>query len=317
MIKLESPPTTKPHLMADFLELCILFSQYDVLASSDVLSLLNEDETSEWMDDEENKNPNESSAEINEKALRKAKELLEHLKFRENAFGDFYPFYFENNALRIHEKLADKRYLYLFLLLCSRLRTFYEEKSRHTKFADIFEIISAKALQQMFPNAIVNNFGPNNPERKTHFGTKLKEAIKVLNKDLNERLNELGVNEISEQNTADGGLDLIVRWPWADPAMGTIAFFGQCAAIEEGWEDKKFETDNIRGYINFCHFPVRMLFIPICFRNTSGNWVKYGPTHECILFDRLRICNLLKDNASFQEIKDVFQKDLKIYSESN
>ena len=145
-------------------------------------------------------------------------------------------------------------------------------------------------------------FGANSEDRRNYYGTDFKDALRKLGTDLNEFVLEENIQQ--QANSGDGGLDLVGHVNFQDPARGSFALFGQCAAREHDWAKKSLEAHPIRfgAFINFTHFPGNVFFIPLCYRDARGEWVKNSPASGCILIDRLRMCNLLKGNDISQEV---------------
>ncbi len=89
---------------------------------------------------------------------------------------------------------------------------------------------------------------------------------------------------------------------------------GQCACSADDWENKQFESHYLtwRNRINFMHRPANFVFVPICFRDSNGNWFDKDKIHDSILIDRLRICALLSDvsppDVDFYEPVEAFYK---------
>jgi hypothetical protein len=71
-------------------------------------------------------------------------------------------------------------------------------------------------------------------------------------------------------------------------------FFGQCAAQQHHWPEKRFEAHYAthERFMSFFHKPGVFLFIPVCYRGPDGNWVD-TVAHATILVDRLRLVKLM------------------------
>lgn len=298
---LGSPPKNKPHLMADYLEICLAIGEFEVLAHADAASIIIESS----MEDEELQPDGVSglsTAEIHFDDQIKIEEWFEHLAYRKEAFGSLYPFEINENVLTKAGKWTNENYLYLFLLICSRLKIF--DGSTRLKLASCFEKLSKEATKRLWPNAVVRLFSPGSDDRKKFYGGRLGDAIPQLAQDLNEPLDPANLKNLSELISGDGGLDVIAYFPFDDLARGFPVWLGQCASKGENWKDKKSQAQNITGIIRFTYPPGNLLFIPACFRSPSGEWFNNIDVMGCVLLDRLRICNLLKNNVPTRELQE-------------
>lgn len=307
MIKLKtlSPPRQKhsTYLMADYAELICLahpdgeLSVYDVVAQvyqSAEFEPLRELEIAEGSVIED-----EAYADIfKDSQLRAGFDWFEQLAYRQTAFKNHYPFCIRDNRILCKCDLSEKQMLYVFLLLCANLRII-RERCRHLLTTD-FERISAKALEAYLPGFAVHLFGKSGAARKD-YPNKLADAIDRLAENLKER-NISDRKEIGEKNTGDGGLDVVAwRHPCPDDnAPGSLICFAQCTCSADDWEDKQIESHyfNWRHRIDFTHFPVNLMFIPLCFRDSAGGWFSKDKIRDSIVMDRLRICYLLRDVPS-------------------
>jgi len=137
---------------------------------------------------------------------------------------------------------------------------------------------------------------------------------KKLANNLNER-NICEPNNIGDKDTGDGGLD-IVAWRALpdDNSPGNLICFAQCACSPDEWEGKLFDAhiDKWRHIIDFVHFPANIMFIPLCFRSSNGDWFNKSEIRSSIVLDRLRICKLLENavipDFDFYQTVDEFFK---------
>lgn len=306
MSKFNIGPISKraPHLLADLLELMLYYSgDFTEISKSDLESINNRGEC----DPDEIGEIAKQSAEAHDSTWKWIEDCFVQLEYRESAFADSYPFVIEDGVLRRRGKIDNNTCLYLFLLCCSRLRSFSKKIQQY--MASHFEVISRDALKMMLPDSgDVKIFGANSEDRKKHYGTNLREALRILAKDLKEDFIEKNIDE--EDTSGDCGLDIVGRITFKDPAPSLIAVFGQCAARETEWPKKTFESHPARfsKWIAFTHDPINMVFIPLCYRQATGQWVKQSPTSRAILIDRLRICDLLKDRPLPDKVRHIFRE---------
>lgn len=299
--KLGNSKCSQPHLFADLAEL-ILAVRYD---DCDELSQAKFAHLSKEMAgdlDEDAYTP--------DVALENCWSLFE---YRQAVFNEFYPFVIKENCLTWKEAIcSDKQSLYLFLLVCSRFRSF-EIKGFCQYAAKAFAVICREALQVLAgESAIVKIFDANSDDRKNHYGTDLRQAMKIL-------AQEMGAHHINEteilklDSSGDHQLDLIAVHNFNDGAAGSYNIVGQCGAQEEGWLDKRLEAHPVKfkGLFTLLNEPDNLMFIPLSYRDASGNWVATHKISGCLLIDRQRILQLLNKkwcnvHATFQS-KNVYQ----------
>jgi len=300
-------PKTTPHLFADCVELLLYFENYSEISKSDLENfLIQEDDIPEkWGQYEYQREIGRASK--HDEIYQSIEDCFTQLEYRIKAFSSFYPFFFKERVFIRYGKdeLTNRHYLYTFMLICSRLRSF--PKNHAQKFSSLFEKVSAQAMKTLLPEfAKVHIFGANSADRKTYYGTDLRVALKKLSENICEYPIEENIEP--ESSSSDAGLDIVGYIGFDDPAYGSLAFFGQCAAREYDWPQKNFEAHphKLRAFFNFTHDPMNLIFIPVCYRQATGEWVKNSPSYGAVLLDRLRICHLLKEKALIPEVLSLF-----------
>jgi hypothetical protein len=219
------------------------------------------------------------------------------LEYRQAAFGDFYPFQVLGQQLEWKAGMrTEKECVYVLLLICSRLRSF-KIKGFSQNAAKAFTSICKEALQGLAPpGAPVRIFDANSDDRRTHYGTNLRHAIKKL-------AQEIGAHHINESEIAkiptsgDLGLDLVTSRGFSDTACGSYAIFGQCGAQETEWPTKTLEAypKKFHGLFTLLNQPDNLMFIPVSYRDATGHWVAGYRTSGCLLLDRKRILDLINE----------------------
>ncbi|MCP4348397.1 MAG: hypothetical protein GY795_23160 [Desulfobacterales bacterium] len=313
-----SPPKKKEsaYLMADYVELLCLGSLDSEISMNDAGTAVYHEpeyETARELEIEEKPDKGKYVGELKDRYLSKTADWFEQLGYRQIAFKEYYPFFLNEDRLCCRFDFTKKQLVYIFLLICSNLRIF-SRKSRNP-LANDFELISAKVLESYLPNFTVHHFGKSQATRDM-YPNKLGDAIRQLANNLMER-NICDPEGFNSKNTGDGGLDLVAwrRFTYLDDhAPGSLICLGQCACSADDWENKQFESHHIywRNRINFMHRPANFIFVPICFRDSNGNWFDKDKIHDSILIDRLRICALLSDvsppDIDFYEPVEAFYK---------
>lgn len=274
-----------PHIMADLCEIICYFEAIEV-SRGDIERFVTtkggEGLLSELAD--------EGGAEANDKLQKFSEDAFLHLTYRQTAFGEWYPFEVEHDVIELKGELTEKHKIYVSLLADSRLKMFARPK--RILFASEFESLCREALYGLFPAWKIYHFGSGGADRHL-FGNKLKEALRKLGELIKDDVHERRVSKLPEQDTGDGGIDLIALREWGDPAESLAVYFAQCAAQQTGWPEKRFEAHSIthEKYFNFFHRPGNILFIPLCYRGPNGKWIG-DDGHQTVLIDRLRLTQL-------------------------
>lgn len=283
---------------ADYVELLCLVNPDVMVTEADVLDRLPFPDAVD-----------QGVAELHDKWDERVDTWFQHLDYRQGSFGDAYPFEFSSsssgNVLRLRDPLTPDQELYLTLLYSANLWSVLPWKKM---FTDSFEVISLWALKQHLPNtASVRLFGSNSltDAEMAEAGVKVDHYVETTlwsrMKALAETLREEVIAKESEyppSNTGDGGLDIVAVFLPGDKEPGMFIVFGQCACTVE-WETKQFSSHwvNWRDKIRFLALPLNAVFIPHCFRNTDGQWHARKSISGTVMFDRLRIVQLLKGKA--------------------
>jgi len=238
--------------------------------------------------------------------------VFEYLKIRKELFAESYPFVIENNKIKLLTKeIGSPQYLYLFLLITSSLRFF---KKLIPELTTEFELISEEALKTFLPQATVYGFGSN-----SHYKGNAKNKILELAKDI--KINDINkriINQISEYNSKEEGLD-IVGWIPFNNNPNTIIILGQCAT-GNNWQNKQNETKRYDRFYNHYLLPfIHTLFIPYEIHNYNGVF-QYDKdiNNNTLVFERSRLIDLLNgydfnDNLKSKQIIDKlisFQEDI-------
>jgi len=307
----------KPHLFADAIEIMCVFSNFGYASKSDAFSLI---ETSirpaeELLElDEEDLDDNEmsddlDSAEIVELYQTEVDECFEQLEYRSSCLGECYPFLVNNDALVLRKDLSLNQIIYIFLLSASRTRTFKDKRGLTQRIASKFEEICKNALASLMPaGAKVFSFGPGSDDRKNIFGSDLLEAVPKLAAFMGMRL--LSDWKEGEAHQGDGGIDLVGVQKLDDTEEGWNVFIGQCAAREDeaNWSKKRSEADI--GYYRSWFAPrvrsMPVMFVPVCYRRSSGKWVNSRLTDNVIFMDRVRILKQLAEDVEVGDTVKAF-----------
>ncbi len=314
------PQTSNSHEIADYIELLCLVSQDGRFSKADVLDLVRErvedlgegkpTEVPDVEDEELVEDQGLDTAEdvgpivANDKWDQRVNDWFKTLEFRVRVFTDRYPFNLVRNGsvltLRGSKlRMNQQRRLYVFLLLASNLR--YFTKTDQTSIASIFEVASWYALERYLPaDAKVHMFGRHALNTGDYSGS-LWGKVNKLAANIGEKV-VCQKSDFKPTNTGDAGLDVVGWLPFDleenEMARGFLLVFGQCACATD-WPKKQYEThyDTWKNYISFTTYPLRLTFIPYCFRDANGNWFDWTKIGMTVLVDRSRIMNLIGEST--------------------
>jgi hypothetical protein len=308
----EMHPNT-PHLFADLAEL-VLTTGYNGRKTLHKNHLLNILETGNVSPDEldqedeaeiEADSTGQSSAEKSDRRERQLEDVLTQLAYRFRALSNYYPFSFDGDELILldNDQLTDKQRVYRLLLACSRLRSFDNKNGIHQHWAKAFANLSKAAICGLLPrHAVVRIFDANSDDRKNYYSTDLRKALRILGRDLGIEVRDKECDRSSP--SGDAGLDIVAVVNFDDGASISYALLGQCGAQETGWPKKTLEAHPIkfRHLFNMPFDYPSVMFTPVCFRASNGEWVDNQCTNGVLMVDRERILKLLDLENRWEEI---------------
>jgi hypothetical protein len=279
---MDKPDYTKSEInyYADFIELLALFQKEDGVTFGDVQDRffgVKEYGNSEARDEDE--------------SFLNA--VFEVIKERVVLYADEYPFVYQNNeTLLLKQNLSVKNKLYLSLLIASKLDVFNSFKSDLTTD---FEKVSYVVLKEFLPGkAVVKEFGKN-----THYQGNAISKIKQLANDLDLQVDDYELQQVSERNTQERGLDIIGWLPFADKCGNKIIILCQCACGKE-YESKQHDTRRFENYLRFYKTkPQHTLFIPYSLINIHEKKFYHSDyiEQDYLIFERKRILEYHNDNS--------------------
>ncbi|MBX8621669.1 hypothetical protein K4754_06475 [Pseudomonas glycinae] len=272
MLVLDRPRDWDTHSIADFGELLCLLTP-DRICSRETIS----DQIRDVGDS------NISDVQLDD--------CFNNIEWRASAFGDSYPFKLQpgSKTFSAPEDLNEPQTLYALTLLCANLPFVQDRRGQLT---DAFERLAFIALSKTMPiEATIRPFGKN---ETNYTGAKW------------ERLNQLASHiggygrcqpsTFRARDSGDGGID-IASWLILDnyENRNIPSALAQCACSRSDWPAKQTEISYTRlgTYIQPTHPWMQVLFIPHCFRDNIGNWAYEGDVGMTIVYDRLRLVNLI------------------------
>lgn len=283
------------HLYADYIELIALFSNKSFVTASDVLDRLKDEGKLRKTNNQDIITVSEEN-DNNEAWINLIFKVIEE---RSNLFGSDYPFDYLNNRLIFTETLTIKHEIYIFLLISSNLQQFNKVKSSLTTD---FEVISYFALKNYLPlQAVVKQFG----KRSDYIGN-AKEKIRDLAKDLKVEVREHEIENISDRNNQERGLDVIGWIPFGDRCPNIITVLAQCACGKD-WISKHHDTKRYTHYLKFYRLkPFHAIFIPYALIGKDGGSKFYRSDDVedgTLVFERKRILELFVAETEYEKLE--------------
>ena len=299
-------PRTKPFQFADLAELLILTRLNSQVSKADLDGLIRA-----ATEDSDPDFDGIVADQLDEQLAhdRNAEDCFQQLLFRVGALDEHYPFLVRDALLTGCERISQLGCVYLFLLVCSRLGSFTGRAGFAQECARQFTELSAVALgAALNGSASVYVFDAGSADRANHFHTDLRKALRALAV----KLNALAIDDLVDQQSTsgDGGIDLVAINSPGDPARGVLAYFGQCAAQQNGWPRKTLESVKAKAFFSMGHGAANLLYTPVMYRNSNGRWVNDLHSHDCVIMDRLRTLRALKalgDNVPERLFENVQQ----------
>ena len=224
--------------------------------------------------------------------------ISDELQRREKACLGKYPFLISYSSISLKPDLAFSSYVYLYLLLATRLNMQTTRVFSGIDATMVFEELSTLVSQFFFGNrAIAINIGTSLSE--VTFKERITALIALINEGGYYRPKIHG--PIYEK---DGKLDLVVIIPFSDKQPSSFIGFGQCKTGTT-WRNHKSDLHPThyckKWFYNQPSFdPIRMFFVaeiedPNIFYNTA---VDTG-----LFFDRCRIIDYLPETFDDSQIE--------------
>jgi hypothetical protein len=281
-------PKYQHHLYADYTELVCLLSN-GFVSTSDIIDRL----TDNGMKFPLEKEKLDGEIGLVESEIDDNKEgwinvIFDVLAERESLYRESYPFEISSNKIKLKDEIDSTNEFYIFLLISSSLMFFGKLQNVITTE---FEILSEKVLSKYLPErAIIKPFG-NNTEFKGNARSKIKQLADLLFIETD----DYEINQISEHNSKEEGLDLIGWIPFSDSNSNALIILVQCGCGKD-WDSKRFETSRYENFFRFYRQPpIHSLFIPYALSNKDGKFYQskdiVSPT---LVFERYRMLEYAK-----------------------
>lgn len=287
------------HLFADVIEILVALNYFekDLISKNDIEDTINRNVTSaEELDEEELLENEDGSSKHNryEKYIDDAWFMLSH---RSTIFSQAYPFIIEGEALQLRKRLSSSQYIYLFILFCSRLKSF-TARGIHQKWAKYFTKLCKYATYGLAPkNAMIKIFDANSEDRRNYYTTNLRHALEILGNDMGVRVFKEQLD--TESTSGDFGIDIVAIYKFEESIKtGNFVIFGQCGAQGDNWHTKNFECHPDRFRQIFPTFSpiIPIIYTPADYRSADGEWFTQNKAIGGTVLDRRRIMKLLKNS---------------------
>jgi hypothetical protein len=283
---------SKKHIYADYVELICLFSN-DFVSQSDVIDRMQDSGEEFNLPHPTDGNIGLIDTQQHDSAEKFVNIIFEYIEERKTIYQNAYPF--ETNSgkgIKLKDKfvLTEQQKLYLYLLIASSLKSF---KKLNSEITSDFETLSKFVLKSYLPTqAKVINFANNGIYKGS-----AKEKIKQLANDINLEYNKVEIEQISEHNSKEEGLDIVAWIPFEDNNPNTIIILGQCACGKD-WFEKQNETLRYENYLKHYRQPfTHSVFMPYDLENAKGRFgFSKDITTNHVIFERRRILFLANDN---------------------
>lgn len=286
MYKLGTVPSVSANIseLADFLEIKCLFSDealYSINSARSALSIESDECKNNGIESED------------DSILRKLEDTLNEIENRAKRSNNKYPFTTERYRIRLKPDKDLFDFVYIYLLLATRINMGTERILNDIDGALLFEELSENVAKSYF----------GNNSKSIVFGTSAREAKTFKNKiqDLLRLLNEGGCFKEPEGSSGkqnDGKLDVIVWKPFIDNRGGKLIGLGQCKT-GTSWRGTlgQLQPSVFFGSYTTCqpyHDPIRLFFIT---ESCTDSWEETARTAG-ILFDRCRFMDYFSGNIS-------------------
>jgi len=269
------------HKKCDYIEILALLNS-DELYKDDLLSRF----FSEYSDRDDS--PEENQAEISDKHEQELINLFEILKYRQELYGDEYPFILIDYMIKLKENLSHKQKLYIVLLSCANLTTF--EKNLQFQLTDEFEHITYCAIRQYLPTSfIVKKLGSD-----SDYTGNTRDKLKALGQDINLRTEDEQIDAIPLRANKEKGVDLIAWHSFTDNVPNTIILLIQCACGKDT-QHKQHEPEAYKNYFIFKKQPIITLATPksVVIKPNYIQNMNEVAMGDILFFDRLRLMELV------------------------
>lgn len=221
------------------------------------------------------------------------RDLINFAGVRAIEFGTSYPFMVsdDEDTLELNYDGSPEQTTYLRLLLASLMR--HMPKTRYAELARHFEQTCFAIFSKLMPmGAEVRATWAHGGDEAPYTGT-LFEKMRQISSDLRCTPN-FRERDFKQNDTGDGGIDLISWHPMADDRPGMPIAFAQCGCSKSDWRFKQLEASPSKHIhrLPVMHPWATYYFLPVDLRHPDGGWAYESDIGQAIIVDRLRLLRL-------------------------
>lgn len=305
------------YIWTDYCELICLCNPTKEISIEDIVKeyMQFQDLTPEDTDNENNDQRYQNKlSRKREQAVSVLSDAFAMMQFRKDILREKYPFTIDdyNQILMPSKAITDASEIYVILLLASHLNYVTDLQIRNNLTSD-FEVISLSVMRKIYPQADVKLFGSGNSNKSLkpsdrYSKTKLKDRILELANKINTPATE-HINSIPDNNTGDGGIDIVGIINLNDKRSSVPIFFAQCACSKDKWKLKQDSTalEKWSKWIELWQNSIqRCVFIPFSYANSTSEWVNVTDITQNVVIDRYRIMSFIEKNTKiyFETLAD-------------
>jgi len=289
LLALDLPPkSADPLFWTDFIELKALINPDRCYSRGDLMALL--------------KRTRDTAIDRERHDESRWRDVVGFCQTRIVEFGEAYPYRISEDldTIELAEDITPSRAAYLSLLLSALMR--HVPKNRYGEVARFFEVTSQAVFCRLMPEgAEIHPTWANGGEAARYQGT-LYEKLQQVAQDIRCNPN-FEARDFHQNDTGDGGIDLIAWHPMADSREGIPLAFAQCGCSKEDWKFKQLEASfpKHQRHLPVMHPWATYYFMPLDLRHADGDWAYKSDIGPAVIVDRLR---LLRLSAQYQLFDD-------------
>lgn len=230
---------------------------------------------------------------INEEKIN---DVIAAIEGRVARYGDFYPFELVGRSSLVRkETLSEQQKIYTFLLMCS-----YTNKIviRANSLQSDFEKLSKAAMAKFLPTHSRCHIMGRSSVSEDRYTGHISAKMTKLAEDLHTTIN-FPENAFANNDSGDGGIDIVAWTPFqgcSAPYFNLPVYAGQ-SATGKNWTEKQTSGEKLFNYIKTPRSLTPVLFVPYDCRNSDGSFNDPTEIQVPLLFDRVRILNLVDTNV--------------------
>lgn len=240
------------------------------------------------------------------KSEERWRSLIDFCEIRHREFGEQYPFCVSSDKDTLELKFDDspRQRLYLGLLIAASMR--HLPNTRKGAVARVFEETCFSVFSKLMPQGAEVRATWANGGSEAPYTGHLYEKMIAIAKDVRGNP-DIHPDDFKENNTGDGGIDLIAWHPMGDNRPGLPISFAQCGCSRDDWTFKQAEAS---PFLHSNHFRVMhewatYYFMPIDLREFDGRWAYKSKIGQVIIVDRLRLLRLADQYSLYDNLPNL------------